>query len=171
MGTQNTAIITGGASGMGLEVAKHLSSHGWLVYMLDLNAAAGEAVVREHPELKFVQVNVTSWEQLSSAFDTIFKANGRLDFVFANAGIIQFENFYAKDSCLPPTEPLKHSIDINLKAVINTTHLARHYFLASENQGKDPVLVMTASIASFVSKSSLQCSTWRRYSRPLFNRA
>lgn len=151
MGTQKTAIITGGASGMGLEVAKSLSRDGWLVYILDLNAAAGEAVVREHPELRFVEVSVTSWKSLSSAFDTIFKAHGRLDFVFANAGILQMDNFYIRDQSLPPAEPRQHSIDVNLKAVINTTHLARHYFLASEHQERDPVLVMTASIASFVS--------------------
>lgn len=154
MGIGKTAIITGGASGMGLEVAKSLSNHGWHVYILDLNAAAAEAVVREHPKLQFVQVNVASWESLSSAFDTIFKAQGRLDFAFANAGILQMDNFYARDLALPPAEPRQHSIDINLKAVINTTHLARHYFLASEHPERDPVLVMTASIASFVSACS-----------------
>lgn len=152
MGSQKTAIITGGASGMGLEVAKLLSGHGWLVYILDLNTAAGEAVVREHPDLHFLQVNVTSWESLASAFDTVFRAQARLDFVFANAGILQMDNFYVRDSMLPPAKPPQHSIDINLNAVINTTHLARHYFLASEHKGQDPVLVMTASIASFVSK-------------------
>lgn len=151
MGTKKTAIITGGASGMGLEVAKSLSHDGWLVYILDLNVAAGESVVREHPKLRFVKVNVASWESLSSAFDAVFKAQGRLDFVFANAGILQLDNFYARDVLLPPAEPRQHSIDINLKAVISTTYLARHYFLASAHPGLSPVLIMTASIASFVS--------------------
>ncbi|KAH6663994.1 hypothetical protein F5X68DRAFT_106077, partial [Plectosphaerella plurivora] len=150
MSAQKTAVITGGASGMGLAVALSLLSEGWMVNILDLNAAAGQNVTQKHPGLKFTQVDVTSWASLSSAFDAIYKAHGRMDFVFANAGILQLENFYEKDAALPPSEPRQNSIDINLKAVINTCHLARHYFLASDRHPEqDPVLVTTASIASF----------------------
>jgi NAD(P)-dependent dehydrogenase (short-subunit alcohol dehydrogenase family) len=138
---------------MGLEVALCLLSEGWLVYIVDLNAAAGASVVEKHPGLNFIQVNVTSWSELSAAFDEAYKAQGRLDFVFANAGIAQMDDFFAREETLPPVEPPQHSIDINLKAVINTCHLARHYFQASEKlPDTDFVLIATASIGSFVSQ-------------------
>ncbi|CRK38291.1 hypothetical protein BN1723_016576 [Verticillium longisporum] len=141
-------LVTGGASGMGLEVAISLASDEWIVYILDLNASSGQAAVEANPQLQFIQVDVASWKSLSLAFDVVFKSHGRLDFVFANAGILQLENFYSKDTSLPPAEPRQHSIDINLKAVINTCHLARHYFLACEHPAPGPALVITASIAS-----------------------
>lgn len=150
MSTEKVIIITGGASGMGLAVARSLASAGWRVHILDLNKTAGAVAVRENPELRFTQTDVHSFESLSSAFDNIFKAEGRLDVVFANAGILQTDNFYEKASSLPPPEPRQLSIDINLKAVINTSYLARQYFLAPGNISQGPVLIMTASIASFV---------------------
>ncbi|UPK94868.1 hypothetical protein LCI18_005803 [Fusarium solani-melongenae] len=150
MSTGKVIIITGGASGMGLAVAISLASTGWRVHILDLNETAGAVAVRENPELRFTQTDVNSFESLSSAFDNIFKAEGRLDVVFANAGILQTDNFYEKARSLPPLEPRQSSIDINLKAVINTSYLARQYFLAPGNLSQGPVLVMTASIASFV---------------------
>ncbi|KAI8661156.1 hypothetical protein NCS55_00984900 [Fusarium keratoplasticum] len=149
MSTEKVIIITGGASGMGLAVARSLASAGWRVHILDLNETAGAVAVRENPELRFTQTDVNSFESLSSAFDNIFKAEGRLDVVFANAGILQTDNFYEKASSLPPPEPRQLSIDINLKAVINTSYLARQYFLAPGNLSQGPVLIMTASIASF----------------------
>ncbi|KAM0473119.1 hypothetical protein ACHAP7_008346 [Fusarium lateritium] len=149
MAVGKVAIITGGASGMGLATAKSLSVVGWKVYILDLNKSAGAEAIRQDPELIFTPTDVNSFESLSTAFDNIFKSEGRLDFVFANAGILQLENFYEKASSLPPPEPRQLSIDINLKAVIATSYLAQQYFLASGNLCQDPVLIITASIASF----------------------
>jgi NAD(P)-dependent dehydrogenase (short-subunit alcohol dehydrogenase family) len=150
MATIKVAIVTGGASGMGLATAKSLSKSGWKVHILDLNNSAGATAVQEIPELIFTQTDVNKYESLSSAFDKIFKSEDRLDFVFANAGILQLENFYEKATSLPPPEPRQMSIDINLKAVIATSYLARQYFLAPSNPCQDPILVITASIASFV---------------------
>ncbi|KAF4992719.1 hypothetical protein FDECE_13625 [Fusarium decemcellulare] len=150
MATKKVAIITGGASGMGLAVVKSLAATSWTVHILDLNKSAGEAAMHENQELVFNHTDVNSYDSLSSTFDSIFKSEGRLDVVFANAGTLQMENFYEKANSLPPPEPRQLSIDINLKAVINTSYLARQYFLTPKNPCEDPVLVMTASIASFV---------------------
>lgn len=149
--TAKTAIITGGASGFGLETAKSLLSDGWIVHIFDLNAKAGEAVIREHTGLEFRQVDVTSWDSLSSAFKAVFSSRGRLDLVFANAGVLPQEDFYAIDDAVPPVEPRHTCININLKAVANTCQLTRYYLRTSKQLGQDRVLVMTASIGGFVS--------------------
>src|SRR5687768_17797480 len=119
MSDKRIAIITGGASGMGLEVAKSLLSDAWTVYILDMNETNGQAVVKQNPGLHFLSVDVTSWPSLSSSFDKVFRAEGSIDFVFANAGILDLQNFYHKDEALPPAEPNQRSIDINLNAAIN----------------------------------------------------
>lgn len=139
---------------MGLSVALSMSQQDWKVFILDFNESAGTKAVGEEPKLSFAKVDVSSWESLASAFDRIFTSEGRLDFVFANAGILQMQSFYDLNVTSPPSEISQLSIDINLKAVVSTTYLARHYFLNPANPCRDPVLVITASIASFVSKKN-----------------
>lgn len=102
----------------------------------------------------FDKVDVTSWPSLSSPFDAAFKEEeGRLDFVFANAGILEKGNFYEKHDVNhgPPPEPKDMPIEINLKDVIATSYLAQHYFRANRNGAKDAVLVVTFSIVGLVS--------------------
>jgi len=133
---------------MGLAVAEGLLKRGgWNLHLLDVNAERGQDVVsRLGKHTNFHKVDVTSYASLAGVFDAVFKQEGRLDFVFANAGIVERWNFYAKNEQTPPPEPDQLSIDINLKAVINTTYLAQHYFrLSPSNKGGNQNLVMTAS--------------------------
>lgn len=152
MTSSKVALITGGASGMGLAVAEALAPKGWIVHLLDFNEKAGIAAAQGLPNSKFHKVDVTSWESLSKAFDAVFSQDGRLDFVFANAGIVERDNFYdTPDSDGIPPEPNQKTTDVNLKAVINQSYLALHYFRRSPHKGKNTSLVMTASVGGLVS--------------------
>jgi NAD(P)-dependent dehydrogenase (short-subunit alcohol dehydrogenase family) len=150
---RKVAFITGGASGMGLAVAQALSSRTdeeWDLHIIDLNGDAGKKAVAALKNAHFHQTNVTDYLSLVSAFEATWSKSGRLDFVYANAGIVERFNFYEETSLdAPPPPPNQLSIDINLKAVVNTSWLALHYFRKSlaENgkQGVAPSLVMTAS--------------------------
>ncbi|POS70847.1 3-beta-hydroxysteroid dehydrogenase [Diaporthe helianthi] len=149
MSPPKVAIITGGASGFGLAVTEALVSKGWRVHILDLNDDAGNAVASRLPNTVFHSVDVTSWSSLSAAFDETFRQEGsRLDFVFANAGILEKGDFYQRHDVAkgPPPEPRDMSIEINLKGVVATSYLAQHYFRANPDGGKGAVLVMTSSI-------------------------
>ncbi|TKA38830.1 hypothetical protein B0A49_12871, partial [Cryomyces minteri] len=114
------ALITGGASGMGLEVAKALSKRGgWQINLLDLNAERGEEAASSLGKTaKFHQTDVGQYKALSTTFDNIFKSHGRLDFVFANAGVVERDSFYAHhpSGAGPPPAPDLRSVDIDLKA-------------------------------------------------------
>lgn len=137
----------GGASGMGLAVAQALASRGgWRLHLLDLNASRGEQAAKDVAGATFHQTNVTDYDSLASVFQKVWDAEGRLDFVFANAGIVERFNFYdTHPPGKPPPPPDQTVVDINLKSVINTAWLAQHYFrqsTASENKN----LVMTASV-------------------------
>ncbi|KAG9194053.1 hypothetical protein G6011_04088 [Alternaria panax] len=148
------ALITGGASGMGLAVATALSSRtheDWSIHLVDLNAEAGKQAAGKLTNTHFHQTNVTDYASLVSAFEASYNTHHRLDFVYANAGIVERDNFYQHHDVDGPTPPPPNqlSVDINLKAVINTSYLALHYFRKTVakhgKEGVDSVLVMTAS--------------------------
>lgn len=133
---------------MGLAVATALSQRGgWQLHLLDLNEERGKETEAKLKGSKFHKTNVTLYESLSGTFDKIHKAEGRLDFVFGNAGICERWNFYEKhDSNGPPPKPDQLSVDINYKSVIDTAYLAQHYFRLSSSYGYgEQSLVMTAS--------------------------
>src|SRR5579872_6712733 len=84
-------IVTGGASGLGLAFVEVLAQHGARVTMLDCNP---ERVEREVARLTSLGMNVrgtivdvTEREKLDAAFDEVTSLYGRLDVVFANAGV------------------------------------------------------------------------------------
>lgn len=136
---------------MGLAVAEALAKReNWKLHLVDLNEECGKAAALA-VKGKFHKVDVTSYQDLASAFDNVHKEEQRLDFVFANAGIMERWNFYDKQTQTPPPEPDQFLIDVNLKSVVSTTYLAQHYFrLSTSNYGTgEQVLVMTSSAGGF----------------------
>jgi NAD(P)-dependent dehydrogenase (short-subunit alcohol dehydrogenase family) len=151
---KRVALITGGASGIGLAVAKALSKNPsieWAIHLVDLNAEAGKQAIAGLKDAQFHQVNVTNYPSLASAFEAAYNNAERLDFVFANAGIVEKDDFYAEHNLdgPPPPPPNQLSADVNYKAVVDTSYLALHYFRKTKAkhgvEELDPVLIMTAS--------------------------
>ena len=84
------AIVTGGASGIGLAIARELAAHGACVVVADLDAAKAQEVAGElgDPDVAIgVQADVTSEEQIRAAFDAACLAFGGVDIVVNNAGL------------------------------------------------------------------------------------
>lgn len=131
---------------MGLEVATALARRrGWHIHLFDLNADSGQHAAAQLENATFHQVNVLDYDSLAHTFQSVYDTEGRLDFVFANAGIVERFNFYEKHPPgAPPPPPDQKVIDINLKSVVNTVWLAQHYFQQS-TVSDDKNLVMTAS--------------------------
>lgn len=145
---KNVAIITGGASGMGLAVAEALTKRGnWDLHLFDMNEKSGDEAAR-NLGATFHRVNVTDYTSLSEAFKKVFLVNRRLDFVYANAGIMERADFYqTHDTGDEPPPPLNTIVlDINTNAVVQTSYLAQHYFRQTPNDGTAPrSLIITAS--------------------------
>ena len=131
---------------MGLAVAKALSERGgWHIHLLDMNAERGHQAKEEIKDSVFHKADVTNYHYLSGIFQNIWDIEGRLDFVFANAGIVEKYSFYEqRPAGNPPPPPDLTVIDINLKSVIYTSWLAQHYFRQSTHSDNKNV-VMTAS--------------------------
>src|ERR1700737_2720088 len=79
-----SAVITGGASGLGGATARLLAAHGVKVAIFDLNAERGEAVARELGGV-FCLVNVTSNEEVDAAFAKARAAIGQ-ERILVNCG-------------------------------------------------------------------------------------
>jgi NAD(P)-dependent dehydrogenase (short-subunit alcohol dehydrogenase family) len=84
-------VVTGGASGLGLGFAEVLASNGAKVTMLDIDAQAIEDETKRlcdaDLDIRGQVVDVTDHAALDAAMDEAAHTYGRLDVVFANAGI------------------------------------------------------------------------------------
>jgi NAD(P)-dependent dehydrogenase (short-subunit alcohol dehydrogenase family) len=74
------AIVTGGASGIGLETARLLASRGARVACLDLAGVADDALIG-------IRTDVSDDDSVRAAVDEVARRFGRLDVVVNNAGI------------------------------------------------------------------------------------
>ncbi|EME47822.1 hypothetical protein DOTSEDRAFT_123745 [Dothistroma septosporum NZE10] len=152
MAQDKVAVITGGASGMGLAVTQTLVARkGWTVHVVDVSQSRLDEVDKLSPRVTSHKADVTVYDQLASVFQKAFESSSRhsIDFVFANAGIIESQDFYKTQRSDPPPPPDLRSIDVDLKGLILTSYLAQHYFRRSEHKGKGASLVLTASCGSF----------------------
>lgn len=86
--SSRTAIVTGAARGIGLEIARHLHAAGATVYALDYDA---EEIALVAKELGFngLGVDVSDTEAVESAVATAVKETGRIDIVVNNAGVLR----------------------------------------------------------------------------------
>jgi NAD(P)-dependent dehydrogenase (short-subunit alcohol dehydrogenase family) len=80
------AVITGAGGGIGLATARRFAAEGAKVVCADVNAEAGAKAAAEVGGL-FVEVDVTSEEQVRALFQTAVDTYGGLDIAFNNAGI------------------------------------------------------------------------------------
>lgn len=142
--TMKVALITGGGSGMGFAVAQKLVEENWSVTIVDLNEDDGlQAVQSLGQQASFVKADVVKYEEQLEAFEKTFNTHGRLDFVFANAGIAGRANFYDRATSWPPKPPSLLVQDVNLMGAELSAYLAMHFMRQNNEPGG--VIVLTAS--------------------------
>jgi NAD(P)-dependent dehydrogenase (short-subunit alcohol dehydrogenase family) len=110
------ALITGGSTGIGLATAKRFVNEGAYIFITGRRDAELMAAVKEiGNNVTGIQGDVSKLADLDRLFAQVNKEKGRLDIVFANAGVAK----YAALGTV--TEDLYHSIfDINVKGVLFT---------------------------------------------------
>lgn len=120
-----SVIVTGGASGIGLTIVRHFASQGGKVAIFDVNATSGKFIASdiasEYPQstVTFHQCDVSSWKEQAQAFSNVYDAFGRIDFVFANAGIAEgMSNALATIHPDAPQEPNLKVVAVDLNGVI-----------------------------------------------------
>ena len=80
---------------MGEALARDLVTKGWTVACLDVQKAAGEALVAElGSNALFIQCNIADYDQQAQAYSQVFNKFGRIDALLANAGIVDRSSVY-----------------------------------------------------------------------------
>ena len=154
------AIVTGAGSGLGLAIAEALAESGASVTLLDVDA---ERIATERARLgslgygvRGAVVDVADHAALERSFDAAVAAHGRLDIVFANAGVDSGPGFVSGWAGARERNPLgaleactderwNRVIDVNLTGVFATLRAAAR-IMKPQRSGK---LIVTTSVAGY----------------------
>jgi len=119
------AVVTGGASGIGLAIGKHFASQDTRVAILDVDLEAARRAAAEilsafpAAAVHSVRCDVSSWEEQKVAFSSVYQTFGRIDVVAANAGVSeQGATSLAALGRETLEEPSLRSLNVNLVGVL-----------------------------------------------------
>jgi NAD(P)-dependent dehydrogenase (short-subunit alcohol dehydrogenase family) len=145
-----TALVTGGASGLGLATASALGGAGANVAILDLPTSAGEARVADlGGRAMFVPADVTNERDVGRALDEVVDRFGGVHVAVNCAGIVWAGRTVGKDGP-HDLEIFRKVLEVNVIGTFNVTRLVAAEMAANEPDGEERgVIVNTASIAAF----------------------
>ena len=140
-----TAIVTGGASGIGQALAEELAKRGCEVVLADLQIELAEKVASDinasGGRARAVKIDVTDFPPMEQIVQETVKRTGRLDYIFNNAGIV-----IGGPVNRLGIEDWNQIIDVNLRGVINGIQAA---FEVMMEQGFGHI-INTASMAGLM---------------------
>src|ERR1700738_1785010 len=114
------AVITGGSAGIGLATAKRFAEEGAFVFITGRRQAELDAAGKEiGPNAVALRADPASTADLKRLFDTVKAAKGRIDVLYANAGIYEFTPFGTITE-----DAYDKMFDINVKGVLLTVQQA-----------------------------------------------
>jgi NAD(P)-dependent dehydrogenase (short-subunit alcohol dehydrogenase family) len=142
----SVAVVTGGASGLGLATTKRLLDAGASVVVIDLK---GEEVVSElGPRAKFVATDVTDEAGVAAALDAA-EAMGPVRINVNCAGIGNAIKTLSKDGAFP-LAGFRKVVEVNLIGTFNVIRLSAERIAKTEAvNGEKGVIINTASVAAF----------------------
>ncbi len=139
----NTILITGGTSGIGLELAKQLASLGNTVIVTGRDGAKLDLVGKEHPSLITINSDVSAPAAIAQLYDRVTKEFPNLNILINNAGIMRKINLHDRGV---DVEDLAREIDTNLTGPIRMVK----QFLPHLKSQKSSAIVNVSSGLAFV---------------------
>lgn len=140
-----TAIVTGGASGIGRALSERLGELGANVTVVDLQAdlaAAVAAGIQAAGGLaQSATLDITDFEATNALYKSVAARSGRLDFVFNNAGIWMMGNADAFT-----LDDWNRLINVNVRGTVNGTKAAYDIMIKQ----KSGHIINTASVAGLI---------------------
>lgn len=146
-----TAVVTGGASGLGESAVRRLCSLGANVVIADLNDERGQQLEKELGEKAlYVKTDITSAESVQALYAAAVNRFGTVHILVNSAGIGTLGKIIGKQGPLD-ANIFKKSIDVNLIGTFNT--MSNGAWVMSKNEpaenGERGVIVNVASIAGY----------------------
>lgn len=139
------ALVTGGARGLGLEIARRLSAEGAMVIVADRDA---EALAALPMELEGVVMDVTDPDQVKSKVQDVIERHQRLEILVNNAGVIfsePFVNLMNPDGMMHDYGRFRNSLAVNLDSVFIVTSAVVEHMIRLRTKG---VIVNISSISA-----------------------
>ena len=147
---RQSALVTGGGSGLGEAVARQLAALGARVAVLDVNLDGAKRVAGEIGGIA-CQCDITDSAAVEAALDAATKAHGGPRIVMNIAGIGTAKRVIGKDGSPAPLEDFERVIRVNLIGTYNMIRLAAARIVKLEALADDErgVMLCTASVAAF----------------------
>ncbi len=148
----SVAVITGGASGLGLGAGRRLVDGGASVALLDVNTARGEeAAAALGGAAVFLTCDIRSPEEVADSVQRCVEEWGRIDILINAAGVAPAQRLVSRDGTLFDLDLFRFVIDVNL---IGTFDMVRNVAGAMARNdpgetGERGVIINVASIAAF----------------------
>ncbi|MEZ7240215.1 3-hydroxyacyl-CoA dehydrogenase [Rhodococcus sp. GXMU-t2271] len=145
----SVAVVTGGASGLGLATVKALLADGAQVVIIDLPSSNGETIAKELGDrVRFAAADVTDEAAVTEALD-LAESLGPLRVAVNCAGIGNAVKTVSKKGAFP-LDAFKKVVDVNLFGTFNVIRLAAERIAKTESvDGERGVIINTASVAAF----------------------
>lgn len=148
------AVITGGASGLGLATAQAYVAKGAKVALFDLNEQAGAAAVAElgDENAAFFKVNVVDEGMFKAAVDGTLEKFGALHIVNNFAGVGSAQKVYSDRKGTHDTDHWNFVTSINLTGTFNGLRYGAEAISKNEpynDSGARGVIINTASVAAY----------------------
>ena len=146
-----SALVTGGASGLGAATARALTDAGALVTILDLNDEAGDALAADlGPGATYVRADVTDVDAVAHAV-SVAADTAPLRVAVSCAGIAIGERTIGRDGTPASLTDFERVVRVNLIGTYNVASQAAAAMAATEPLEHDErgVIVNTASVAAF----------------------
>ena len=145
------AVVTGGASGLGLATARRILAAGGQVVMLDINDENGTQSAADLGErAHYINANVASEDSVRAAIKSASEIMHGITLAVNCAGIATAGRTLGREGPWP-TENFNNVIQVNLIGTYNVTKEAAAIMNLNEpnDDGERGVIVSTASIAAF----------------------
>ena len=146
---QVKALVTGGVSGLGLAVTRHILANGGKAVMLDVNDEAGAAAEAEL-NTRYLRTDVTSEETVIESVAKAAEINGGLNVAMNCAGVIGAARVLGREAPMP-LDFFANTISINLVGSFNVAKAAADVMQHNEpmEDGEKGVIINTASVAAY----------------------
>jgi NAD(P)-dependent dehydrogenase (short-subunit alcohol dehydrogenase family) len=177
-----TAVVTGGAQGLGLAISKRLAGEGARVFICDINETEGARIQRSitdtlHKEVTFIKLDVKSEEDWKNVYSEVLKRADGLDILVNNAGInirktIEEMETAELDEMLAvnvrgPFIGIKHAIPLMRRrgggCIVNISSVCglvgHKYTNEAYTTTKGALTLLTKSVAVRYAKDNIRCNS------------
>src|SRR3982751_6419851 len=145
------AVVTGGASGLGNAVARHIVAAGGRVTLLDVQEGPGQAAAATlGPNAAFAKCDVTSEAEVNAAMDSARAAMGSINLLVNCAGVIGAGRVLGKNGPMAG-DFFTRVVHINLIGTFlcDKTAAAIMQQNPPSSEGERGVIIHTSSVAAF----------------------